>query len=108
MERFAVIICLTILCFAEAEEGCWRTTYGRGVGKPISWCPADEDKNGALCYPKCKDGYLGVGPICWQKCPEGFKDIGVGCQKRKPYGRGAGYITKHKCLKKHSDTGCQR
>ena len=49
---------------ADAES-CWVEAYGRGVGKPITSCPADKEKDGALCYPLCRDGYNGVGPVCW-------------------------------------------
>ena len=38
----------------RAVDGfCWKRTYGRGVGAPISDCPSDQDKDGGLCYPKC-------------------------------------------------------
>ena len=70
---------------------CWRKSYGRGVGRPLSTCRDGETKSGALCYPKCKDGYKAVGPVCWQDCPSGFRDDGMFCAKPKPYGRGAGY-----------------
>jgi C1A family cysteine protease len=57
-----------------------KKSYGRGVGTPMT-CRADEEQNGALCYPKCKDGYKGVGPVCWQQCPAGYKDDGATCRK---------------------------
>jgi len=48
---------------------CWLDAYGRGAGV-LPGCADDEEKDGALCYPKCKEGYDGVGPVCWQKnCP---------------------------------------
>jgi hypothetical protein len=28
-------------------------------------CSEDQELDGALCYPKCKDGFHGVGPVCW-------------------------------------------
>lgn len=32
-------------------------------------CPADEELQAGLCYPKCREGYTGMGPICWlQRC----------------------------------------
>uniref|UniRef100_A0AC34FP00 Uncharacterized protein n=1 Tax=Panagrolaimus sp. ES5 TaxID=591445 RepID=A0AC34FP00_9BILA len=137
MKLLLVAVCFTTLCFVYADLGCWRTTYGRGVGKVITACSDDEEKNGALCYPKCKDGYYGVGPVfitacsddeekngalcypkckdgyygvgpvCWQKCPDEYTDIGVGCQKPSSYGRGAGYISDDRC-QGHSDTGCEK
>lgn len=65
-------------------------SYGRGVGEPLG-CGPNEDKDGALCYPRCKSGYTGVGPVCWEKCPSGYADTGGHCAKPAPYGRGAGY-----------------
>jgi hypothetical protein len=65
-------------------------SYGRGVGEPLR-CAANEDLDGALCYPKCQPGYKGVGPVCWESCPSGFRDDGGFCAKSGPYGRGAGY-----------------
>ena len=65
-------------------------SYGRGAGEPLG-CAADEDKDGALCYPKCKTGFKGVGPVCWESCPAGFRDDGAFCAKPESYGRGAGY-----------------
>ena len=41
-----------------------RDSYPRGVGIPLE-CSANEEKNGALCYPLCKNGFKGIGPICW-------------------------------------------
>lgn len=50
-----------------AEKMCillLKKSYGRTAGKPMG-CKKDEEKGGALCYPKCKPGYKGVGPVCW-------------------------------------------
>ena len=57
---------------------CWLDAYGRGVGV-FPRCADDEEKDGALCYKKCKEGYTGVGPVCWQKS----------CPSDKPLKRGA-------------------
>jgi len=70
---------------------CYKQSYGRGVGVPLSTCSPDQQLNGLLCYPKCKDGYGGAGPACWQNCPSGFRDDGAFCAKPAAYGRGAGY-----------------
>ncbi len=73
-----------------------KDSYGRGVGKPLRTCDSNEEKDGALCYPKCKAGYNGVGPVCWGTCPEGYKNDGATCRKdvvikaKKSYGRGVG------------------
>lgn len=92
---------------ASAKDVCWRGSYGRGVGTIPTEC-GDANKNGALCYPKCREGYKGVGPVCWQRCPAGFRDDGAFCAKPKPYGRGAGYVIwqRKKCEKKHGR--CQK
>ncbi len=79
-----------------------RPSYGRGVGKPMG-CASSEERDGALCYPKCKEGYNGVGPVCWQKCPSGYKNDGATCRKpgdifgKKSYGRGVGKVFKSRC-----------
>ena len=78
-----------------------RASYGRGVGKPMG-C-GDREKDGALCYKKCKSGYNGVGPVCWQRCPSGYKNDGAFCRKpvhifsKKSYGRGVGKVFRSKC-----------
>lgn len=73
--------------------GSWRGidhSYGRGVGKPMA-CAADEQQDGALCYPRCRDGYGGAGPVCWQRCPGTFSDTGAHCLKPQAYPNGAGF-----------------
>jgi len=77
---------------ANGTGSCWLKAYGRGVGKPISTCPAGKERNGALCYPLCKAGFNGVGPVCWSVCPDGFRNDGAFCAKPGPYGRGVGKI----------------
>ncbi len=44
---------------------CWKSAYGRGVGKAIHTCSDGEELDGLLCYPTCKAGFSGVGPVCW-------------------------------------------
>jgi hypothetical protein len=66
------------------------STKPRPVG-PLNSCKPDQEKNGALCYPKCKENYKGVGPVCWERCPEGYRDDGAFCAKDS-YGRGVGKI----------------
>ena len=71
---------------------CYRRSETRGAGKPLSnQCAPGLEKNGALCYPKCRASFKGAGPVCWEQCAPGFNDIGAFCQKPKPYGRGGGY-----------------
>ncbi|MGZ8184634.1 MAG: metallophosphoesterase [Methylobacter sp.] len=58
-------------------------------------CPDGQEKDAALCYPKCNSGYSGVGPVCWEKCPSGYDDIGAACvyiYAKESTARGAGII----------------
>ena len=50
---------------ARNTSACWKTTYGRGVGTIPESCvtPPNTDKDGALCYPRCRPTYYGVGPV---------------------------------------------
>ena len=63
------------------------TPYG-GVGEKA--CGEGEELDGALCYPKCKEGYVGNSFVCWQSCGGFGRDDGAFCVKPKSYGRGAG------------------
>lgn len=60
---------------------CTKKSYGRGVGVVRSACANGLEKNGALCYPKCRPGYHGEGPVCWQDCANGMQPCGAGCAK---------------------------
>jgi hypothetical protein len=97
---------------------CWKNSYGRGVGVPLSTCASDKDKIGLLCYSKCGDGFERSGFDCHQKCPSGFDDQGLFCRKSE-YGRGAGYPWKFgdplnskkqysRCEKAHGDDNCEK
>lgn len=93
-----------------SDQGCWRASYGRGAGSPISACGNDQDKDGALCYPKCRSGYSAAGPVCWESCPSGYKDDGAFCRKDADiYGKGC-CCTVFGCCKKcrsgYKDDGC--
>ena len=92
----------------QAPESCWKLAEGRGVGKPISTCPANTQRDGALCYPFCKENYTGVGPVCWEDCPNSFRDDGMFCYKPKSYGRGAGYTGKSLCEKHEGEGNCEK
>jgi hypothetical protein len=46
-------------------KGCWLNSYGRGVGTVPDTCPPNSLKDGALCYPACESGYVGVAFVCW-------------------------------------------
>lgn len=44
-------------------------------------CPAGQEYQAGLCYPKCASGYSGEGPVCWQNCAAGFTDTGWFCHR---------------------------
>lgn len=35
------------------------------IGSVLSTCDDNDERGGALCYPKCKKGMAGNGPMCW-------------------------------------------
>jgi len=109
MRRFGLAVAATLLVgSAVGDNACWKTTYGRGVGKVLNTCDSGNEKSGLLCYPVCADGFTGFGPVCWENCPQGFNDIGVGCLKpAKAYGRGVGYVDKTQCEHDHP-SGCEK
>lgn len=94
MLKFAVILLLLALAhqqiFSNQSTFCWKNSYGRGVGTPLSTCPAGKEKIGLLCYSKCPAGFSRFGFDCHQNCPSGFSDQGLFCRLLE-YGRGAGY-----------------
>lgn len=55
-----------------------KDTYGRGVGTPMV-CPDDKERKGALCYPKCREGYDSKDLECEGKCPHGTRNTGFTC-----------------------------
>ena len=38
---------------------CAKNWRNRGLGKAVSYCEADAEKIGALCYPRCRRGFVG-------------------------------------------------
>jgi len=58
---------------------CTKHSYGRGAGKPMK-CKDGDERDGALCYPPCRDRYSGVGPVCWGECPSNTRRCGALCQ----------------------------
>jgi hypothetical protein len=74
-----VVECIIRELFRIYEPFCYQRTYGRGAGYPLNACPTDSpDKSGLLCYPKCLDGYVGVGPVCWEDCGN-MTAVGIFC-----------------------------
>lgn len=109
MKFISLAVALLILPSALASN-CWKDAYGRGVGEVISACRADQEKNGLLCYPKCRDNYYGVGPVCWEYCPAEFRDDGAFCYKPSAYGRGVGYAiwNEDECKRDNPELGCEK
>ena len=65
-----VVLFMSLAVMVNSQ--CWKDSYGRGVGVPVSSCSSGYDKDGALCYPSCRSGYYGVGPVCWETCSSGY------------------------------------
>ncbi len=73
------IECIIRELFRIYEPFCYQRTYGRGAGHPLNACPSNApDQSGLLCYPKCHDGYVGVGPVCWEDCGN-LTAVGIFC-----------------------------
>lgn len=104
----SVMLFSETLGFGEkADHGCWKRAVGRGAGKIPSVCASNEDKVGALCYPKCKSGWYGVSNRCWKSCPRGFTSSGLFC-KPPQYHRGRKYDRKNKCEKQRGKGKCAK
>jgi len=50
----------------------------RGEGKEAG-CSASEEIGFNGCYPKCEDGYTGMGIFCASNCPADFKSYAYYC-----------------------------
>ncbi len=85
LAMFASIIALLLSAYTSeaiaADDVCWKTSYGRGVGSIPDRCLPGQQRDGALCYPACNAGFAGIGPVCWGACPAGFSDVGAFCNK---------------------------
>ena len=58
--------------------------YERGSGESLS-CTPEEELNGLLCYPICREGYGGAGPVCWKNCnPPLDNECGALCAVNQP------------------------
>lgn len=59
-------------------------------------CAFDEEREGTICYPRCKSNYVGDGDECVEVCPSNSQDYGNKCLMgpaavlKKYYSRGAG------------------
>ncbi len=60
-----------------------RDSYGRGVGHSLR-CSNSYEQSGPMCYPKCDEGFDGIGPVCRQICPSTHSySCFTGCSKTK-------------------------
>jgi hypothetical protein len=85
----------------------------RAFGTWPDTCPCDKPEYDAgLCYPRCEEGYHGVGPVCWadtkgikigkvmllKSCDEsgygGWNDWGLICQESIQCATGWAFFTK--------------
>lgn len=81
---FVVSILIEFIVFEtvrveSTDEICYRSSYGRGAGVPLSSCGDGYERDGALCYPTCETDYTGAGPVCWEDCREGYDNHGATC-----------------------------
>ena len=59
-------------------------------------CAHDEEREGNVCYPRCKSHYTGDGEECVEVCPSNSQDYGNKCLMgpaavlKKFYSRGPG------------------
>jgi hypothetical protein len=61
---------------------CWKSTYDRGAGVPMS-CASGLEYDTGLCYKACPSGASGVGPLCYASCPASYYRLGLQCYKSK-------------------------
>lgn len=64
-ERSSKTATLATMAGVEADgTGCIKSSYDRGVGKIPACGSYQSEKQGALCYPKCRTGYKRVFTVC--------------------------------------------
>lgn len=75
---------IKVKILADRTPFCWRQSYGREWGKPLSRCTGGKERIGALCYEPCKTGYSRQGTFdCQQECkkePIEWRDDGLFCR----------------------------
>ena len=55
-----------VFCYGSGRHFT-KKSYGRTAGTPLK-CSSHLEQDGALCYPKCRHGFNGVGPVCLVSC----------------------------------------
>jgi len=91
----AMITWIAASVATQEQPYCYKDSYGRGVGAPLSTCDSDQQRSGLLCYPKCKDGYDMVSFVCWGQCPSGYVDTGAFCHVDKALTRDGSWSCPH-------------
>ena len=75
-----LILGFSAQAFGQSMDFCWSDTSARGVGTIPIACGPDQEKNGALCYPRCQPGFVSDGVAgCIQTCPAGATNDGLFC-----------------------------
>jgi len=99
LKPLAVLATLAILLWLGAwldTQMLSRIAYAEATEGQALACPVGLEQSGALCYPKCQEGFYGDGPICVKRCPTGYTDDIAFCRKdahifaKASYGRGGG------------------
>jgi hypothetical protein len=84
-----IMLLTSVMLAAPAAEAAERATDKKE-------CAFDEEREGNICYPRCKSGYAGDGDECVQVCPSNSQDYGNKCLMgpavvlKKFYSRGIG------------------
>src|SRR6476620_11590303 len=60
------LIFAMVVAFMFWLGGVYNAPVAR-ASDSVPLCADGQEYDAGLCYPKCKDGYNGVGPVCWQK-----------------------------------------
>ena len=99
MKFFLANLYLAAFLYLDVNCQCWKQSYTRGIGTPLTKCPLNKEKDGALCYNKCERNYYGVGALCVQTCPSDYNDYGLLCYRS--------HISQHKTCTNRSIQSCK-
>lgn len=58
-----------------------RPSVARGPGTTLTVCPAGQEEQLGLCYPRCPAGFNPELTMCVQPCPAGYNDDGLTCHR---------------------------
>lgn len=64
--------------FQITGKTCTKRSPKLWPGIHFTECADDTERSGALCYPKCDEGFEGVGPVCWAQEPKDWVKCGMG------------------------------